>query len=405
MCALPGLDEKIRCEIALMRILDHPHVVHLFDVLQDDSNFYLVTEYGAHGELFGSLVSKARPALPAAMRLFRQLIYGLEYLHQRSICHRDLKPENLFLDDHDNLKIGDFGLARWARHCVFRSPCGSLHYLAPEALSGQPYDGRKADIWSCGVILFALLSGRLPFVDATESGVAAKIRAGRIGAPGFPAEVRELIARILAVNPASRFSIKQIKAHPAFRIGLPEDYELPEPLPMPPCRQAFACDGLPESIVSELRAIGYDDGQLINELSSSDSTEAKLFCDRLLNHRLLRCAALCGSSDSSSDGGLSDSEGEVEGVAQVIANVEHGCPYVMKTLQKFSTNARFDWCHPSDVELICRRQTDGLAVVMSVSKGDASAAVKVRMIEGDERKFNLMMAGLTRAVKAMKPDQ
>jgi BR serine/threonine kinase len=405
VATIPGLDEKVRCEIALMRILDHPHVVHLFDVLQDDINFYLVMEYGSHGELFNSLVSKTRLSLPVAMRLFRQLIYGLEYLHQRSICHRDLKPENLFLDDHDNLKIGDFGLARWAKHCIFPSACGSLHYLAPEVLLGQPYDGRKADVWSCGVILFALVSGRLPFVDATESGVAAKIRAGRLGVLSFPAEVRELIPRILCVIPAKRLSIEQIKAHPAFRIGLPEDYELSHPLPIPPCRHAFA--EIPEFLVNELRAIGYDDRELCAQLSSSDSTEAKIFCDRLMSHPLLHWGDTGGSvsSDSSSDGGLSDSEGESEGIAQVIADVKHGCPFVMNALQKLSTNARFDWCHPNEVELICRRRTDGLAVVMSVREEVVGATVKVRLIEGDVQKFDLMMTGLTHAVRTMRPDR
>jgi BR serine/threonine kinase len=186
-----------------------------------------VTEYGGHGDLFEYL--RARKSLqPAqAMHFFRQLIEGLEYLHGCSICHRDLKPENLYLDSHDDLKIGDFGLARSCADGLFESACGSIQYLAPEAFSGDPYDGRKADIWSCGVILFLLLSGRLPFVDPCESALAAKIRAGRLYAPGLSPEIRELVSKILNVNVKVRYSIAQIKAHPAFQIGVVKESKVP----------------------------------------------------------------------------------------------------------------------------------------------------------------------------------
>ena len=93
-----------------------------------------------------------------AIRFFRQIIYGIDYLHSHSICHRDLKLENILLDEQDNVKIGDFGFARWMKTNIAETSCGSLHYAAPEVVKGTKYDGRIADVWSCGVILYSLIA-------------------------------------------------------------------------------------------------------------------------------------------------------------------------------------------------------------------------------------------------------
>jgi BR serine/threonine kinase len=158
-----GLEDKIKREIALMRLLDHPHILKLLEVCESPGHLYLILEYGAHGELFDYLVARRRLEPKMALRLFREIIYGLDYMHSMGICHRDLKTENLLLDQYDHILIADFGFARWMRTNLAETSCGSPHYTAPEVISGLQYDGRGADVWSAGVILYALLAVRLDF--------------------------------------------------------------------------------------------------------------------------------------------------------------------------------------------------------------------------------------------------
>ena len=158
----PHLQVKIQREIALMRLVDHPHLLKLIDVLESPSNLYIVLEYASHGELFDYLVEHRSLSDEEAARFFRQIIYGLEYLHSLGICHRDLKPENILLDENFNIKIADFGFARFVKANIAETSCGSPHYAAPEVIKGIPYDGKCADVWSCGVILFALLAVCFP---------------------------------------------------------------------------------------------------------------------------------------------------------------------------------------------------------------------------------------------------
>lgn len=155
--ANPNLAMKTQREISLMRLVDHPHLLKLLDVLESPRHMYIVSEYASNGELFDYLVSKKFLSQEEAMHFFRQLIFGLEYLHNLGICHRDLKPENILLDEQFSIKIADFGFARYAKNNIAETSCGSPHYAAPEVIRGEPYDGRAADIWSCGVILYALL--------------------------------------------------------------------------------------------------------------------------------------------------------------------------------------------------------------------------------------------------------
>jgi BR serine/threonine kinase len=154
----PDLKSKIYREIALMRLIDHPHILKLIEVCESQNHLYIVLEYAENGELFNFLVSHRSLPVELAMNFFRQIIYGLEYLHAHAICHRDLKPENMLLTSTNDLKIADFGFARWMKANIAETSCGSPHYAAPEIVRGTPYDGRAADIWSCGVILFALLA-------------------------------------------------------------------------------------------------------------------------------------------------------------------------------------------------------------------------------------------------------
>jgi BR serine/threonine kinase len=153
----PILQQKIEREISLMKLMDHPHILKLLDVLDSPRHIHLVLEYAENGELFDYVVRAQTLRVDVALEIFRQIIYGLDYLHSLSICHRDLKPENILLDGNGQIRIADFGFARWMRAKIAETSCGSPHYAAPEVIRGLPYDGCAADIWSAGVILYALL--------------------------------------------------------------------------------------------------------------------------------------------------------------------------------------------------------------------------------------------------------
>ena len=153
----PTLARKIHREMSLMRVLDHPHLLKLIDVCETDEKLFLILEYAKNGELFDYLSERGFLSAQVAMTFFRQIIYGLEFLHTHSLCHRDLKPQNILLDEYNNVKIGDFGFARWMKTNVAETQCGSPLYAAPEVIQGGRYDGRAADIWSTGVIFYTLL--------------------------------------------------------------------------------------------------------------------------------------------------------------------------------------------------------------------------------------------------------
>ncbi|KAK5623829.1 hypothetical protein CRENBAI_003876 [Crenichthys baileyi] len=149
---------KVEREIAILKLIEHPHVLKLHDVYENKKYLYLVLEHVSGGELFDYLVKKGRLTPKEARKFFRQIISALDFCHSHSICHRDLKPENLLLDEKNNIRIADFGMASLqVGDSLLETSCGSPHYACPEVIRGEKYDGRKADAWSCGVILFALL--------------------------------------------------------------------------------------------------------------------------------------------------------------------------------------------------------------------------------------------------------
>lgn len=154
----PNVYAKLQREIALMSLFEHPHILKLYEVFESEQHLHIVLEYAENRELLDLLVQQHVLHEAEGIELFRQIIYALEYLHIHGICHRDLKPENILLDEHNNIKLADFGFARWMKTDVANTSCGSPHYAAPEVIRAQPYSGRAADIWSAGVILFAMLA-------------------------------------------------------------------------------------------------------------------------------------------------------------------------------------------------------------------------------------------------------
>jgi BR serine/threonine kinase len=157
-CVPKSSDSKIRTEIALHTIPKHTNVLRLFSTFDTQTHVCLVLELAERGELFDYLMSQTVFQEDLALTFFRQIVYGVEYLHSLGICHRDLKSENVLLDSNYQVKISDFGLSKWIPEGTATEQCGSAHYMAPEVVAGGEYDPRRADIWSLGVILYTFVS-------------------------------------------------------------------------------------------------------------------------------------------------------------------------------------------------------------------------------------------------------
>ncbi|XP_050558004.1 serine/threonine-protein kinase BRSK2 isoform X3 [Spodoptera frugiperda] len=223
---------KVEREIAIMKLIEHPHVLGLSDVYENKKYLYLVLEHVSGGELFDYLVKKGRLTPKEARRFFRQIISALDFCHSHSICHRDLKPENLLLDERNNIKIADFGMASLQpAGSLLETSCGSPHYACPEVIRGEKYDGRRADVWSCGVILYALLVGALPFDDDNLRQLLEKVKRGVFHVPHFvPPDCQQLLRGMIEVNPEKRMTLAEITRHPWVTAG--GRGELEQELPM-----------------------------------------------------------------------------------------------------------------------------------------------------------------------------
>ena len=217
------MEEKVQREINILHLCTHPHIIRLYEVIDTPTDIFLVNEYVSGGELFDYIVSKGRLSADEARNFFHQIISGVEYCHFQKIVHRDLKPENLLLDANDNIKIADFGLSNLMRDGDFlRTSCGSPNYAAPEVISGHLYAGPEVDVWSCGVILYALLCGSLPFDDESIPNLFKKIKSGMYSLPTHLSQLaKNLIPRMLEVDPMKRITIPEIRLHPWFQHKLP----------------------------------------------------------------------------------------------------------------------------------------------------------------------------------------
>ena len=207
----------IEREIVIMKLISHPNVMGLYEVWENKSELFLVLEYVDGGELFDYLVSKGKLGEREAVHYFRQIIEGVSYCHSFNICHRDLKPENLLLDKKNkSIKIADFGMAALELpNKLLETSCGSPHYASPEIVMGKAYHGAPSDVWSCGIILFALLTGHLPFNDNNIKKLLLKVQSGRFQMPhNISKEAQDLISRILVVNPSKRIQTADILSHP-----------------------------------------------------------------------------------------------------------------------------------------------------------------------------------------------
>jgi carbon catabolite-derepressing protein kinase len=220
---------KIEREAAILRRLRHRHVVRLHEILATRSKVHFVLDLAAGGELFSLVDASGRMTEALARHYFRQLVSAVRYCHARGVYHRDIKPENLLLDGAGDLKVADFGLGA-LQHSGRRDDllrhtmCGTPAYVAPEILAKKGYDPARVDVWSCGVVLFVMAAGYLPFNDASLVNMYRKIYAGKFRCPAwFSPALRHLVRRILDPNPATRIDADGIVSHPWFCHGASDD--------------------------------------------------------------------------------------------------------------------------------------------------------------------------------------
>ncbi|KAI8054402.1 kinase-like domain-containing protein [Syncephalis plumigaleata] len=244
------LGERVRREIRHLQRLQHPHIIKLYEVITTPTDIIMVMEY-AGGELFDYISNRNRLNESEARRFFQQIISALGYCHKEKIVHRDLKPENLLLDDRDNIKIADFGLSNMLTDGEFlKTSCGSPNYAAPEVITGKLYAGPEVDVWSCGVILYVMLCGRLPFDHDHIPTLFRRITEGRYSIPSFvSSSAQDLLKRMLVVDPLQRITIEEIWQHEWFARDLPEYLSLTESL----CRSDSEHTEVDEEVLDELQ--------------------------------------------------------------------------------------------------------------------------------------------------------
>ncbi|XP_025999967.1 serine/threonine-protein kinase BRSK2-like isoform X11 [Astatotilapia calliptera] len=280
---------KVEREIAILKLIEHPHVLKLHDVYENKKYLYLVLEHVSGGELFDYLVKKGRLTPKEARKFFRQIISALDFCHSHSICHRDLKPENLLLDEKNNIRIADFGMASLqVGDSLLETSCGSPHYACPEVIRGEKYDGRKADAWSCGVILFALLVGALPFDDDNLRNLLEKVKLGVFHMPHFiPPDCQNLLRGMIEVDPIKRLTLEQIQKHTWYIAGKNEP-EPEQPIPRKVAIRTLASvEEIDPDVLESMHSLGCfrDKDKLTKDLLSEEDNQEKMIYFLLLDRK------------------------------------------------------------------------------------------------------------------------
>ncbi|KAJ5945997.1 hypothetical protein N7454_002836 [Penicillium verhagenii] len=287
----------IEREVVIMKLIEHSNVISLYDVWENRGELYLVLEYVEGGELFDYVSQNGPLPEEEAVRLFRQIIAGLGYCHRFNICHRDLKPENILLDGNHNVKLADFGMAALqpAGHWLNTS-CGSPHYAAPEIIYGRKYRGDRADMWSCGIILYALLTGYLPFDGGDLPNTLRLVKKGDyMIPPELSDEAANLITRILQKRPEDRITMPEIWAHPLLTKyeklhNAMADYYIgpPPPLSIKDCGDPVSSrHDIDMDILRNLQTLWHDvkpEG-LIMRVMSLEPTHERMFYNSLVKFR------------------------------------------------------------------------------------------------------------------------
>ncbi|KAG0368647.1 kinase-like domain-containing protein [Gamsiella multidivaricata] len=273
---------RVKREIQYLKLLRHPHIIKLYEVISTPTSIYMVIEY-AGGELFNYIVDNTRLSEDEARRFFQQIVCAIEYCHRHKIVHRDLKPENLLLDPSMNVKIADFGLSNIMTDGDFlKTSCGSPNYAAPEVISGKLYAGPEVDVWSCGVILYVMLVGRLPFDDDYIPLLFKKINGGIYSLPSFLSpETKYLLTSMLVVDPLKRITIAEIRQNAWFNVGLPEYLK-----PLPSGSTEDTICNLQEDIIEELmKKMNFPKETIVMALEERQNNQIKVAYQLVVDHR------------------------------------------------------------------------------------------------------------------------
>ncbi|XP_031716696.1 serine/threonine-protein kinase SIK3 homolog isoform X2 [Anarrhichthys ocellatus] len=288
--------KKIFREVQIMKLLKHPHIIRLYQVMETERMIYLVTEYASGGEIFDHLVAHGRMAEKDARKKFKQIVAAVHFCHCRNIVHRDLKAENLLLDHNLNIKIADFGFSNlFSRGQLLKTWCGSPPYAAPELFEGKEYDGPKVDIWSLGVVLYVLVCGALPFDGSTLQNLRARVLSGKFRIPFFMStDCEYLIRHMLVLEPSRRLTMEQINKNKWMRLGDPDpdfDRLIAE------CEQVKTereIELINEQVLIAMCEMGLDRERTLQSLQTDAydhySAIYSLLADRLKKHKTLRVA-------------------------------------------------------------------------------------------------------------------
>ncbi|XP_021429893.1 MAP/microtubule affinity-regulating kinase 3a isoform X15 [Oncorhynchus mykiss] len=286
----PNSLQKLFREVRIMKLLNHPNIVKLFEVIETERTLYLVMEYASGGEVFDYLVAHGRMKEKEARAKFRQIVSAVQYCHQKHIVHRDLKAENLLLDADMNIKIADFGFSNeFTMGNKLDTFCGSPPYAAPELFQGKKYDGPEVDVWSLGVILYTLVSGSLPFDGQNLKELRERVLRGKYRIPFYMStDCENLLKRFLVLNPAKRGTFEQIMKDRWINVGSEEDELKPFVEPEQDITDQKRIDVMvgmgfsPEEIQESLAKMKYDEitatylllGRKSSELEPSESTSS-----------------------------------------------------------------------------------------------------------------------------------
>ncbi|XP_076975128.1 serine/threonine-protein kinase SIK1-like isoform X2 [Tamandua tetradactyla] len=262
----PSNLEKIYREVQIMKLLSHPHIIKLYQVMETKDMLYIVTEFAKNGEMFDYLTSSGRLSEAEAREKFWQILSAVEYCHSRHIVHRDLKTENLLLGSAMDIKLADFGFGNFYKSGEPLSTwCGSPPYAAPEVFEGKEYEGPQLDIWSLGVVLYVLVCGSLPFDGPNLPTLRQRVLEGRFRIPFFLSrDCETLIRRMLVVDPARRISIAQIKQHKWMQAAPAPP---PAPCPLRPCGSNLGV--YDEQALGLMQALGVDRQRTLESLQNS----------------------------------------------------------------------------------------------------------------------------------------
>nr|XP_057938807.1 serine/threonine-protein kinase SIK1 [Doryrhamphus excisus]XP_057938808.1 serine/threonine-protein kinase SIK1 [Doryrhamphus excisus] len=290
--------EKIYREVQIMKLLNHPHIIKLYQVMETKDMLYIVTEYAKNGEMFDYLTSNGRMSEVEARNKFWQILTAVDYCHRHHIVHRDLKTENLLLDGNMNIKLADFGFGNFYNAGEPLSTwCGSPPYAAPEVFEGKEYEGPQLDIWSLGVVLYVLVCGSLPFDGPSLPALKQRVTEGRFRIPFFMSQDCEnLIRKMLVVDPVKRITVAQIKQH---RWMLADPSAAHQTLSHSLTEYNSNLGDYSEPVLSIMNTLGIDRQRTIESLQSSSynhfSAIYYLLLERVKEHRNQQLSRQCGS--------------------------------------------------------------------------------------------------------------